>query len=199
MQSSTVVFFHCLLPDTKKKIEHWVDEMDMLIRANIMLDLTLNLEAYHNFVTTLCFQGLPLKGNNIPDRLCFQTVLSFFFCFSKNSTTSLTCGSRTLCQHFYIETLAKISQNQKESYTLGPSRSCTESCSLSLQTVSYMDLMNLKFARAQTKAQKPKSHDLHGCTSMHTNKRSSACAIHLSRRSRARNKMKAEHGWIPGP
>lgn len=41
--------------------------------------------------------------------------------------------------------------------------------------------------------------DFRGSTSLHKNKRSSACAIHLSRRGGARNKMKAECGWLPGP
>lgn len=47
MWSSIVALFHCLLQDKKKKeeCEHWVNELDMLILANIMLDLTLNLEA----------------------------------------------------------------------------------------------------------------------------------------------------------
>lgn len=49
----------------------------MLILANIMLDLTLNLEAYQNSITMLCFQGLPPLGNNITDRPADTELLKY--------------------------------------------------------------------------------------------------------------------------
>lgn len=149
----------------------------MLILANIMLDLTLNLEAYQNSVTVLCFQGLPPLGKNITDSPADTELLKYAnFTLSNKKRSVIYSGphcegvewrwssgnrrqptgfrikftygylnnvKKKTTKHFHIEIFAKKSTNQKETNSLGPSRSWSECCSLSLSTVSYMDLMNL--------------------------------------------------------